>query len=295
MSILEFSAVSRMFGKTEVLRDINLQITEPCVYGLIGRNGAGKTTLLRMIPCLLHPSRGDVRVFGKDPWDHQEEIKKRMGYLSEEDQWPPTLRARDLLDAYASVLPRWDKKMAGDLIERFGLDPSKRFAVLSKGERRQVGLLCAVCHHPELLVLDEPAGGLDPVVRRRFLQVVIELLAEAGSTVLFSSHQFADVERLAQRVGILHEGRLIADTTLTDLQERSCRALIAGGDEVADRLREQPECLRVTRHNEAWLVTLRCTPDEAPALVRQRTGGEVREIQTVDLEELFIDWMGGPE
>src|SRR5208283_501625 len=100
----------------------------------------------------------------------------------------------------------WDAPMAADLLARFGLEPARRLGALSKGQKRQVGLLCAVCHKPRLLVLDEPAGGLDPVARREFLEVVINLLADAGSTVIFSSHILSDLERVAQRLVVLHEG-----------------------------------------------------------------------------------------
>lgn len=108
---IEFEGVWRMYGRVAALRGVDLRIDEPCVYGLVGRNGSGKTTLLRMVPCLLHPTRGTVRVFGLDPWEHQDEVKRRIGYLGEEDAWPPLFRARDVLDAYAALQPRWDAEL----------------------------------------------------------------------------------------------------------------------------------------------------------------------------------------
>lgn len=292
MSIVHYDNVKRNFGKTQALRGVSLRIDEPCVFGLVGRNGSGKTTLLRMIPCLLHATSGTVRVFDHDPWAHQAFVKRQLGYLSEEDRWPATVRPRDLLEVHAGLHEKWDRKLERDLIERFHLDPNKRMSTMSKGQRRQVGLICAVCHYPRLLVLDEPAGGLDPVARRQFLQVVIDLLSDTGSTVLFSSHQFADVQRLADRIGILHEGRLIADEPLSELQERSCRAMVAGGNGIADRLKAEPACVCVEPREGGYRVTLRCSPEEAPAFVNEKLGGEVRQVQAIDLEQLFIDWTG---
>jgi ABC-2 type transport system ATP-binding protein len=290
MSIVAFENVWRSYGKVEALRGLDLRLDEPCVFGLVGRNGSGKTTLLRMIPCLLHPTQGQVRVFDRDPWAHQDEIKRRLGYLSEEDNWPPMLRPRDLIEVHAALHARWNRDLERDLLDRFNLDADRRFNALSKGQRRQVGLICAVCHSPELLVLDEPAGGLDPVARRQFLQVVIEQLSGTGSTVLFSSHQFADVERLADRIGILHQGRLLTDEPLTQLQERSCRALLKADNGSLDRLRQHEACIRLELVEDGHLATLRCPPEEAGELVHEQAGGEVRELQRIDLEQLFIDW-----
>ena len=135
-----------------------------------------------------------------------------------------------MTDLCASLYPKWDARMAGDLLARFGLEPGRKLGALSKGQKRQVGLLCAVCHKPRLLVLDEPAGGLDPVARREFLEVVINLLADAGSTVIFSSHILSDLERVAQRLVVLHEGLILLDRPVDDLKENVCRVEVAGGD-----------------------------------------------------------------
>lgn len=292
MSIIAFEDVTRQYQAVEALRGVDLRIDEPCVFGLVGRNGSGKTTLLRMIPCLLHATTGTVRVLGRDPWKHQEHIKRRMGYLSEDDNWPAMLRPRDLIEVHARLHAKWDRELERKLLDRFRLDADRRLGQLSKGQRRQVGLICAVCHYPELLVLDEPAGGLDPVARRQLLRVVIELLGDTGSTVLFSSHQFADVERLASRIGILHGGRMLADAPLTALQEQSCRAVVAGDAEAMARLRREPACVRLEAMDESHLATLRCPPEEAAAFVRDESGGRVTEAQPIDLEQLFIDWTG---
>jgi len=296
MSVVSFIDVERFFGKTPALAGVNLELGEGVVYGLVGRNGAGKTTMLRMIPALLHPTEGTVKVFGMDPWDHQEEIKKRLGYLAETDKYPGSLKIRDLIQLCSEVYPEWDQKMADGLLNEFGLNISKKTGALSKGQQRQVGLICAVCHRPRLLVLDEPAGGLDPVVRREFLEVVIDLLYESGSTIIFSSHQFADVERLATRVGILHQGKILVEREMDDFRENSCRALIRGDGIEETKLMEIQNCIRVRKQEDDFIATFTVNQAEARDQISAKLGsqGDILEMQQVSLEDLFIDWTGNP-
>jgi ABC-2 type transport system ATP-binding protein len=300
MSVVSFKNVKRAFGRSWALRGVDLQIEEGSALGLVGRNGAGKTTLLRMIPALLHATEGEVRVFGMDPWEHQDEVKAQLGYLSESDDYPPRVKARDLLDLCADVYPAWDAAMAARLVAEFELDPNKRMGALSTGQQRQVGLICATCHHPRLLVLDEPAGSLDPVVRREFLQMVVELLLEAGSSIIFSSHQFADVERLAGRVAILHHGEIIADRPLEGYRRDSCRILVSGSSPGArleglgdEQLLSIPGCVRVKRRHDGVALTFIVNETVArKRIVAQLGGGIELQASAIDLEELFIDWTG---
>lgn len=296
MSILTLRDVSRRYGRTEALRGVSLDLHGGGVYGLLGRNGAGKTTLLRMIPCLLHPSEGEVRVFELDPWDQQEEVKQRLGYVADHDEYPPLLRVRDLLGVHAVCYEKWDEGMASRLLDQFSLDRRRRLHTLSKGQKRQVSLLCAVCHQPELLVMDEPAGGLDPVVRREFLEVTLDCLSEEGSTVIFSSQQFADVERIADHVILLHEGKVLADEPLATLQENATRIAVEVQEEESGGAREKlqtiPECLKVKKISGALVATLRMRPADAEERVREQ-GFRVVESGGLGLEELFIEWTGG--
>lgn len=265
-----------------------------CVFGLVGRNGAGKSTLLRMVPALLHPTTGTVRVLGEDPWK-DDAVRRDLGYLSDSDDHPPRLRVRDLTDLFAELYPRWDEALAARLLDQLEIDRARRIGSLSKGQKRQVGLVLAVSHHPRLLVLDEPAGGLDAVARRRLLEVVVDLLASEGTAVLFASHQLADVERLATRVGILHRGRLLADRPTHELKENACRVAVrASGLERADLAALLP-ALRVASEDARHRLTLLCRPEAAKALLEERLGGrafQLEDVQPVNLEEIFVDWTG---
>jgi ABC-2 type transport system ATP-binding protein len=173
------------------------------VVGIIGRNGAGKTTLIRIAMGMLFPNAGSVRVFGLSPTVDPVAVKKRIGYVAEEQVLPTGSSIAALIALHRYLFPAWDDELARELLDWFRLTVRAKIGQLSKGEARQVALLCAVCHRPELLILDEPAGGLDPAARREFLETSIQLLNREGTAILFSSHYMNDVERLAGRVVLL--------------------------------------------------------------------------------------------
>jgi ABC-2 type transport system ATP-binding protein len=295
-NVVEFENVSRVYpGNIIALRGLNLTVPEGSVCALVGRNGAGKTTMLRMIPALLHPSEGTVRVFGLDPWKSQVEVKLHLGYLSENEDWPAPVRIRDLTDLCASVYPSWDARMSIGLLEQFALDPKRRMGQLSKGQRRQVGLLCAVCHRPTLLVLDEPGGGLDPAVRRSFLDVVIRLLSDSGASVILSSHIMSDLDRVANRIAILHRGELLLHTQLDELKESICRVEVTDNLPATayDKLRSNPACVKARLEGGTLRATLKCAPDRAAEFVRGIVPDlpDARAISVVamNLEDIFIE------
>ena len=169
--VLEFRNVSRCFTQgVPVLDGVSFSMAEGEVVGLLGRNGAGKTTLINIAMGLLYPQGGAVRVFGISPTEDPVAVKRRVGYVSEDQILPPRSSIAELIAFHRYLFHRWDEALQRQLLERFGLSPSSKIHRLSKGQARQVALLCAVCHRPELLLLDEPAGGLDPVARREFLE-----------------------------------------------------------------------------------------------------------------------------
>src|SRR5262249_19737818 len=178
-----------------------------------------KTTRLKIAMGLLHAQRGSVRVFDRDPWQEPVEVKRRIGYVSEDQSLPTFLPVCDVLALHRELFPTWDDALTREFLDRFGLDPGVRIATLSKGQARQVAFLCAIAHHPELLILDEPAGGLDPAARREVPQAPIPRLHHAGVTILFSSHHMTDLERLAGRIVFIHGGRKLLDREVDALRE----------------------------------------------------------------------------
>ncbi|MDQ1255635.1 MAG: type transport system ATP-binding protein, partial [Candidatus Hydrogenedentes bacterium] len=189
-----------------------------CVFGLIGENGAGKTTLLKHLLGLLKAQTGQVRVFGMDPVREPEQVLGRIGYLSENRDLPPWMRVAELMRYTQAFYPKWDQAYAEELRQTFDLDPSAKIKTLSRGQKAQAGLLAALAHRPDLLLLDEPSSGLDAVVRRDILGAIIRTVADEGRTVLFSSHLLDEVERVADYIAMIYRGKLVLCAPLDDLK-----------------------------------------------------------------------------
>ena len=189
------------------------------VFGLIGGNGAGKTTLLKHILGMLKSQTGSVKVFGLDPVANPVGVLGKTGFMSEDRNLPNWMRVRELMRYSAAFYPAWDEQYAEDLRDAFDLDPRARVSSLSRGQRARASLLVALAHRPELLVLDEPSSGLDPVVRRDILGAIIRTIGEEGRTVLFSSHLLDEVERVADRVAIIHEGKIMLAASMDEIKD----------------------------------------------------------------------------
>jgi len=189
------------------------------VYGLVGANGAGKTTLIRHILGLLRAQSGSVRVFGVDPVADPVAVLSRIGYLSEENDLPGWMRVDELIRYTSAFYPKWEDAYAEELRRTFALDAAAKIKDLSKGQKARAGLLIALAHRPELLVLDEPSSGLDPIVRRDILGAVIRTIAHEGRTVLFSSHLLEEVEEVADHVTMIARGRIVLSAPLADIKE----------------------------------------------------------------------------
>jgi ABC-2 type transport system ATP-binding protein len=218
-SAIQLSNLSRRFGQTTALDGITLSLPRGVVYGLVGANGAGKTTLIRHILGLLRAESGTVRVFGMDPVAEPVAVLSRIGYLSEENDLPAWMRVDELIRYTRAFYPAWDDAYAEDLRRAFGLDPAARIRTLSRGQKARAGLIAALAHRPELLVLDEPSSGLDPIVRRDILGAVLRTIAQEGRTVFFSSHLLEEVEEVADHVIMISEGRILRSAPLAEIRE----------------------------------------------------------------------------
>ena len=207
--VIHVSDLTRRFGATTALDAVSLSLRRGVVYGLVGTNGAGKTTLIRHILGLLRAQLGTVRVFGHDPVADPVAVLSRIGYLSEENDLPGWMRVDELIRYSRAFYPTWDDAYADELRHAFALDSAARVKNLSKGQKARAGLLVALAHRPELLVLDEPSSGLDPIVRRDILGAVLRTIADEGRTVLFSSHLLEEVEQVADHVTMISRGSIV--------------------------------------------------------------------------------------
>lgn len=218
-AVIHISGLTRHFGTRKALDAVSLSLPRGAVYGLVGANGAGKTTLIRHILGLLRAESGSVRVFDRDPVADPVGVLSRIGYLSEENDLPGWMRVDELLRYSRSFYPAWDDAYAEQLRQSFELNPSAKVKTLSKGQKARAGLLVALAYRPELLVLDEPSSGLDPIVRKDILGAVIRTIADEGRTVLFSSHLLEEVEQVADHVTMIGEGKIALSGPLEEIRQ----------------------------------------------------------------------------
>jgi ABC-2 type transport system ATP-binding protein len=293
--IIHFDQVSFAYQRQkDVLADITFSLKAGEVVGLIGRNGAGKTTLIHVAMGMLHPNHGTVQILGADPMVNPVEVKQNIGFVSEDQILPVFLTTSEVLALHQKVYDQWDAQMAEQLLQKFKLNPSAKIGALSKGQARQVALLCAIAHKPKLLLLDEPAGGLDPLSRREFLETSIQFLSDFGSTILFSSHYMQDIERLSERVILLHEGRIFFDHSLDELIEDFSLAVIpTASNQTLNRIKTLGICLGIRKRPSALHVVLQLPNGQAKQLLKDKFNIDDVHCKSLSLDEMFIEVTGG--
>lgn len=295
MIVAEFNNIHRAFAKgVDVLDGVSFSVKKGEVVGLLGRNGAGKTTLMRIAMGMLEAQEGSVGILGMDPRRRPLDVKRRVGYVSEEQILPEFLKVDEIIRLHRGLFPTWDHELERELVGRFSIPRDKKIKTLSKGQARQVALLCAISHRPELLLLDEPAGGLDPAARREFLETSIRMLNETGTTILFSSHYMSDVERLAGRVVLIHKGKILVDSELDTLREDYTLAILPLDTGIGgDRLLSLESCMAARERAEVIHAIFKMKPEAAGTFLERELGFARTNCRSVDLEEMFIELVGG--
>ena len=208
MSIQFHSVTKHYRAGAEAVRDLTLDIPPGSVFALMGGNGAGKTTTIHLLMDLLIPTRGEARIFGVPSPKLGPEHRQRIGYVSENQKLPDWMRVDQFLKFLKPMYPAWDDTLTAKLVKLFALPMGQRLDRLSRGQRMKAAFLGALCYRPDVLVLDEPFSGLDSVMRQDLLDALIEFLGEGERTVLLSSHDLGEVERLADTIGVLNQGRI---------------------------------------------------------------------------------------
>jgi ABC-2 type transport system ATP-binding protein len=220
MNIIETNRLSRRYWRTEALRDLTLSVPTGSVFALLGSNGAGKTTAIKVLMNLLPPSGGEARVLGVDTRRLGEKERAQIGYVSENQKLPLWMTVRQLLDYCRPFYPTWDTALEAKLLAQFDLPPDRKLKHLSRGMLMKAALLSTLAYRPKLLVLDEPFSGLDPLARDDFVRGILEASELGDWTVLVSSHDIEEVERLADNVALLENGRLRFSETTESLLGR---------------------------------------------------------------------------
>jgi ABC-2 type transport system ATP-binding protein len=268
------------------LDDVSLAVTRGCVFGLVGENGAGKSTLIKHLLGLWRAETGTVRLWGTDPVSDPVAILGRIGYLSEDPDLPGWMRVGELLRYTQAFYPRWDASYADHLRRQFALDLELRIKTLSKGQRARLGLIAAEAHRPDLLILDEPSSGLDPIVRRDILEAIIRTVTDEGRTVIFSSHLLDEVERVSDHLAMLHRGTLRFSAPLEDIKARHRRVSLR-----FERPQAEPPnvsgAIRIAGAGREWTVICDAERIHSSAMA-QHLGATLVNDSAASLDEIFV-------
>ncbi|QDV17649.1 ABC transporter ATP-binding protein YtrB [Gimesia panareensis] len=287
-SAVKIHQIQKRFGKNEVLQDVSLEIPRGQTLALLGRNGAGKTTLIRMLLGLLQPDGGSILIDGCDPTREAQELRSRVGYLAEDQTMYGWMTPTELCHFLKPFYPAWNQSLADDYLERFEIPRHQRIDKLSKGQNVKLGLTLALSHEPQVVILDDPALGLDTIARKEFNRELIEHLQAAGRTVLFSSHLLDEVEAVADAVAILDGGRIIRQSA-TEALRADVKRFVLSLTQVGE-LAPPAGLLDVRRWEEQLIVTV----DGAAEFAEQLTSRWIEyDIVELSLDEIFESFVIG--
>ena len=286
--IVVLNSVNKRFGVQEVLQGLSLEVRPGQTFAFLGRNGAGKTTTIRMLLGLLKPDGGSIRVLGLDPAKHEIEVRKRVGYLAEDQQMFGWMKVEEIVRFMAPFYPSWDQELANRYARQFELPLRTKIKRLSKGQTVRLGLLLALAHRPELVILDDPALGLDPIMRKEFNRDLITHLQSEGRTVFYSSHLLYEVEPVADTIAIIDHGTLVKQAPTEALREQVKRIVLprTAYQEFGSAL----SALDVRAFGDEIVVAV----DNAQAALRSlAASGCPHRVVELNLDEIFEAYVAG--
>lgn len=288
---IQLCSLSKRYGRATAVDGLDLVVPNGAVLGLLGPNGAGKSTTLRMLMGLLRPTSGSVRVLGLDVFRHPGRVKQRVGYVPESPQIYRWMTVAEVMRFVRNLYATFSDDQCARLLDLFHLPAGKRVRQLSKGMLAKLSLAVALAHDPKLLILDEPLSGLDPIARDEFLDGVLQGLCGSERTVVFSSHQLDEVNRLSDRVAVLNAGRLLVHCSLDEL--RSAKRVRAVLDDGRLPSEPPPETIWQSVNRREWLLTL--YPFSTEAVERLGESNPVGAIDVFDLslDDIFKDFIRG--
>lgn len=285
MDAISINRLTKRYGKNRGIDQVSLTVAQGECFGFIGPNGAGKSTTIRTLLGLIRPTSGEARVLGLDIRRDTRQILARVGYLPSEAVFYPGMRVREVLTLSAQLQGRRCDQLADQLCQRLQLDPSRRVEELSFGNRKKVGIVCALQHAPELLILDEPTSGLDPLMQKEFFAILREQNA-AGTTIFLSSHILSEIQRHCTRAAMLREGRVIACDSIEALSHTCAKRVCIQGEAPLESLHGVRD-LQVSEGGARFLYS-----GDMTALLATLGRGHIRDLSIAepDLEELFMHY-----
>jgi ABC-2 type transport system ATP-binding protein len=285
--VISLRELGKVIGGKAILSTISVDVEPGSIVGLLGKNGAGKTSLIDVLLGFSPPSSGSSRVFGEGSFNLPAATKRRIGFVPQQDELLDSLTGAQQLALNAALHPAWDEALIARLAREWEVPLERRIQVLSGGERQKLATLLALGHKPDLLVLDEPASSLDPVARRQFLHELLEIAESPTRTVLFSTHIVSDLERVANKLWIIREGRLAWAGDLDALKESVVRVTLVARDLLPAHLGIDGAVSQRSDGRRAQLV-LTGWQDERRRELADRLGAEVT-VERLGLEEIFLE------
>ena len=285
------SGLTKFYGSNRGIEGLNLEISHGEIFGFLGPNGAGKTTTIRLLMGFLKPTAGNVSVLGLDAWRQSVQIKMHVGNIPGDVNLYENMHVHDLIDYIDRYRPGPDP-LRGALIERLDLDVNKKVKSLSRGNRQKVAIVMAMMHDPELLILDEPTLGLDPLMQQEFYTILGEF-KDRGHTVFLSSHILSEIERVCDRVGIVRQGRLVDVRAIEELRQNKIRHMdvVFRGHVPPEEFERLPQVLSVQELNSHMRITIKGDID---SLIKQIANHPVEDLTFAQpsLEDFFMSFYG---
>ena len=289
-AVIEFDSVSKRFGSKQALDQVSFQVPPGVVFALLGDNGAGKTTTIKTLLGIVSPDAGRASVFGLSCQKDDLAIRRRVGFVPEQPQLYEWMRVDEMGWFASGFYGEAFKQEYQKRIDEFEVPAKKKIETLSKGMKAKVSLALALSHHPELLILDEPTSGLDPMIRREFLESMVERAAE-GQTVFLSSHQITEVERVADYVALMRQGKLLLVERLDELKTSTTELSITVAEQGVPLPEFDGTIVHSRKIGRQWRVIARDINDEQLDVIRGREFVDGCQCRTPSLEEIFVGYM----
>jgi len=277
----------------EALRGLDLQVPSGSIFGFLGRNGAGKTTTIKVVLGMSRPNRGEARVFGQSPFnsDTGVAVRRRTAFVSDEKDLYDYMTVGEIVAFTRSFYPRWRGDLEQQYLRQFDLTPSRGIKGLSRGMRTKLAMLLALSRGAELLLLDEPTSGLDPAATEQVLKILVKQAGRDGTTVLFSSHQLADVEQIADRIAIVDRGRVVVDGALDEVRARYKRIQLVFDGDAPDAAFKTPGVV-ATRKQGRVLSVLASDGEQGVVAEARALKPKAVDVLPVTLKEIFLETVG---
>ncbi len=287
---IETRDLVKLYGRKTAVDHLNLSVPTGSVFAFLGRNGSGKTSTIKMMLNMLDRNGGDISVLGMNPKKKDFDIKRRVGYVAQDQVMLDWMTVKQILWFCSGFYPTWDKALTDQLINDLELPLNEKLRNLSRGTQAKVALMLSMAFRPELLILDEPTAGLDVIVRRDFLEEVIDLIQQEGRTVFFSSHLVHEVERVADWVGIIDNGRMIACCEIEALKNQVKRLTLTFNDNIPPDIKLDGTINYKSIGRQAY-ITIREHSDQIIAQTKQYQPQTI-QVEDLSLEDIFIALVG---